>query len=193
MELALIEDASQVAGAIARAISVQESQRRPLLETLIVFLKNKRLLLVLDNCEHVIDSVRSAATAILRECPAVRILATSRETLHVAGEHAWRLPSLGVPPAGPISASEQMEYAASALFVDRARASDRRFELTDENAGDVGSICRQLDGICWQSLAAARVKILTPRQILQMLHISASASLRAAIVRRFRDSRRCGR
>ncbi len=171
VELALIEDASLVAGAIARALNVQESPRRPLLETLIAFLKNKRMLLVLDNCEHVIDSARSTATAILRDCPDVRILATSRETLHVAGEHAWRIPSLSVPPSGPISASQQMEFAAAALFVDRARASDDRFELTDENAVDVGSICRQLDGIPLAiELAAARVKILTPRQIVQMLH-----------------------
>ncbi len=157
VELAPIANASLVANTLAQALSVQEAPNRPLLDTLVGYLKNKHVLLLLDNCEHVIAEVRTVANAILRGCPGVRIVATSREGLNIAGEEAYRMPSLAAD-------------AAVALFAERATSVDKRFALTDENARDVAEICRRLDGIPLAiELAAARVKLLAPRQLAQKL------------------------
>ncbi len=171
VELAGISDPSLVTSAIAQSLSVRESHNQPLLNTLLANLKHRRLLLILDNCEHVIDEVRNVAGGILRGCPDVRILATSRENLNIAGEHVFRLPSLAVPPPdGTTTAEATRSYAAVALFADRAAASDARFELTDLNAPFVTEISRRLDGIPLAiELAAARVKVLSPQQLLQKL------------------------
>ena len=110
-----------------------------------------------DNCEHLIGEVRRVASAILRGCPGVCLLATSRENLSIAGEHVFRLPSLSL-------------QAATALFTDRARASDFRFALTDENAPFVSDVCRRLDGVPLAiELAAARIKVLSAQQLAQRL------------------------
>jgi predicted ATPase len=170
-DLAPISDASLVADTIARALNLPQSPSRAPLDTIAGYLKRKRLLLMLDNCEHVIAEVRNVASAILRSCPEVRILATSREPLSIAGEHSYRMPSLAVPTAGhALPASEVLTFGAARLFADRAFTADSRFTLTDENAGYVSEICRRLDGIPLAiELAAARVKILTPRQLAQKL------------------------
>jgi predicted ATPase/class 3 adenylate cyclase len=172
VELAAISNAALVTGAIAHALGVREVPNRALLDTLLDYLQRRRLLLILDNCEHVIDEVRSVVAAILRGCPGVRILATSREPLNTAGERAFRLPSLAVPPAGESATAEKTsEYGAVALFTDRAVSSDGRFKLTDENAGFVAEIVARLDGIPLAiELAAARVKIVSPQQLTQKLN-----------------------
>jgi predicted ATPase/class 3 adenylate cyclase len=171
-ELAPIADASLVAGEIARVLGVAESPNRPLLETLLAHLERRQLLLVLDNCEHVLDEVRRVAAATLRSAASVSILATSRESLNIAGERAFRLPSLAVPPALPrITARTAQSYGAVALFADRAQASDTRFALTDENASSVSEIAVRLDGIPLAiELAAARVKMLSPQRIVTLLN-----------------------
>src|SRR5579871_3755921 len=171
VELAGISDPSLLASEIAQTLSVRASPSRPVLDTLLAHLKQRRLLLILDNCEHVIDGVRDVVGAILRACPDVAMLATSRESLNVAGEHVFRLPSLTVPPAGgAITAEAARPYGAVALFADRAAASDSRFELTDANTPLVAEISRRLDGIPLAiELAAARVKVLSPQQLLQKL------------------------
>ena len=170
VELARITDESLVTAAIAKEFGVREAPNRPLLETLIAYLKRRRLLLILDNCEHVIAQARTIATEILRNCPHVRILATSRERLNISGEQVYRLPSLGVPATDGISAKQVSQYGAIQLFTDRARSSDKRFTLNDEIAPDVAEICRRLDGIPLAiELAAARVKVLSPKQLLQKL------------------------
>ncbi len=157
VELAPISDASLVGNAVAQALSVQVSPKRPVIETLVDALKNKRLLLILDNCEHVIDEARAVVTTVLHACPDVRILATSREAFGIAGENVYRMPSLE-------------DDAAVALFAERARSSDEHFALTEENARDVAEICRRLDGIPLAiELAAARAKLLAPRQLAQKL------------------------
>jgi len=172
VELAAISNAALVTGAIAHALGVREVPNRPLLETLLAHLQRRRLLLILDNCEHVIDEVRNVVAAILRGCPGVRILATSREPLNTAGERVFRLPSLAVPPVGASRTAEKArEYGAVALFTDRAVSSDGRFELTDENAASVAEIVTRLDGIPLAiELAAARVKIVSPQQLTQKLN-----------------------
>ncbi|MEO9264483.1 MAG: adenylate/guanylate cyclase domain-containing protein [Candidatus Baltobacteraceae bacterium] len=157
VELASIASNADVAASIGQTFGLRQTSSQPPLETLVAFLKNKRLLLLLDNCEHVIDSVREVVGAVLRECEFVRLVSTSRETLRIAGETVFRLPTLQQAPA-------------VALFADRARTSDSHFRLTDGNAGDVAEICRRLDGIPLAiELAAARVNILSPHQLLSML------------------------
>jgi predicted ATPase len=146
-----------VATAVASALGVQEVPDRPLLETLVAFLKNKKTLLLLDNCEHVVGQAAVVSAALLTACPGLRILAASREALHVAGERTYRLPSLGAEDA-------------VALFVDRAQAADASFKLTDENRATVAEICGRLDGIPLAiELAAARVNVLPPTAIAAAL------------------------
>ena len=171
VDLAPISDASLVTAEIARAIGVREVPNRPLLDALLAYCKRQSLLLICDNCEHVIGEARAVLAAILRECPEVRILATSRESLNIAGEQAFRLPSLPVPPAvETITAQTTLGYAAVALFTDRAHAADDRFALTDDNAPYVAEIVRQLDGIPLAiELAAARAKVLSPQRLAQKL------------------------
>ena len=167
--LAPVGDPALVVAAIASTLGVQEVPDRPLLETLIAYLKNKALLLILDNCEHVITEAAIVAGALLAGCPRFAILATSREPLRTAGEYTYRLPSLSVPTpeaARRLSAAEALSFGAIVLFNDRARAVDHRFTLTDQNASTVAGICRHLDGIPLAiELAAARVNMLPVQAI----------------------------
>lgn len=171
VELAPLSDPTLVASAIGATFGVREQPDRPVLDTLLHYLKRKRLLLILDNCEHVIEEVARIVDAILRNCPEVRMMVTSREPLRINGEHVYRMPSLTFPSARQtVTASEALQYGAIALFVQRAVASDARFKLTDENAPTVAEICRRLDGIALAiELAAARAKVLTPRQLAEKL------------------------
>jgi non-specific serine/threonine protein kinase len=173
VDLASLSKGSLVAGTIARALSVEKSPNEPVLETLLAYLKPQSLLLILDNCEHLIADAAVVVDALLRRCPDVRILATSREPLRIAGEHTYRLPSLRVPtPAGAVglNADRAAEFEAVKLFVQRARAIDRGFALDDGNAAIVAEICRRLDGIPLAiELAAARVNILPVRALSQKL------------------------
>jgi predicted ATPase/transcriptional regulator with XRE-family HTH domain/Tfp pilus assembly protein PilF len=166
-------DGALVVSATAFAVGVQEVPNRPLLETLLAFLKNKSFLLILDNCEHVVADAASVAGALLAGCPHLRILATSREPLKAAGEQSYRLPSLGVPPMEAvhrIGAADAATYGAIALFLDRARAADHRFALTDENAPLVVELCGRLDGIPLAiELAAARVNLISLEALTQRL------------------------
>src|SRR5262249_21550457 len=125
------------------------------------------LLLVLDNCEHLIDVCAELAEALLRHAPALRILATSRETLGVPGERIWRVPSLSLPDgSAPLAAEQLRDFEAIQLFIDRATASDPGFSVSAESAGTVARICRQLDGIPLAiELAAARIGALSVEQI----------------------------
>ncbi len=148
VELATVSEASQVAVTMAASIGAQQVPNRSPLETLVGYLRHATLLLVLDNCEHLIDEAAFVVERLLQGCPQLRILATSREPLHVAGERAYRLPSLEIA-------------AAAALFVDRAGAADHTFIAGDENAMLIAEICRRLDGIPLAiELAASWVPIL---------------------------------
>ncbi|HET9343401.1 MAG TPA: adenylate/guanylate cyclase domain-containing protein [Candidatus Eremiobacteraceae bacterium] len=161
-DLASISDARLVSSAVARALEVKQSGDS--IETSIVeALKQRSLLLILDNCEHVLDAAATIANAILKQCPQVRILTTSRQPLAIAGEYVHRLPSLSVPEASTtLSAAMARDYGAVALFVDRATAADNRFTLTDDTAPVVAEICRRLDGIPLAiELAASRIKVLS--------------------------------
>ena len=169
-ELAAVGDTTLVVGVIAQALGVREAPKEQLLKTTVNSLKRRRLLLVLDNCEHVLEEVWRVVFAILSECEGVHVLATSQETLKVAGERTYRVPPLACPAKPVVNALEAAPYPAVALFVDRAEASGVAFTLSDENAEHVGEICRMLDGIPLAiELAAARVKLLAPRQLVRLL------------------------
>jgi predicted ATPase/class 3 adenylate cyclase len=170
-EFAAIADGALVPNIVAAAAGVQESPNQPMIETLVGFLKNKEALLILDNCEHVIAEAATATDAIVHGCPRVSIVATSRESLRVDGEREYRLSPLPTArQAEAVTAESAIAYGSVALFVDRAKAANPRFELTDENASTVAAICRRLDGIALAiELAAARVKVLSVRAIAERL------------------------
>jgi predicted ATPase len=170
VELAPLEDRTLVARALADTLRVQESPNRPLLDTILVYLAQKRLLIIFDNCEHMISEVRRVAGSILRECPMAALLATSREALSVTGERAYRLPPLAVPLRPRTTPDEALQYGAIQLYADRVRALDSRFAVTRENVDYVVEICRRLGGLPLAiELAAARATVLSPQQICRRL------------------------
>jgi predicted ATPase len=150
---------------------VKEEAQRPLLETLTDFLKPKKLLLVLDNCEHLVDACAQLVGRLLQVCPNLWVLATSREALRIVGEQIYRVPSLSVPNLTPLPSLEQlMQYESVRLFVDRARLVRPSFSVNDQNASAVAEICHRLDGIPLAiELAAALVRGLTVEQIVERL------------------------
>jgi predicted ATPase/DNA-binding CsgD family transcriptional regulator len=162
-ELAVLVDPGLVAPAVAAVVGVQEAPDRPVLDTLLGALRTRELLLVLDNCEHVISACASLTEALLRSCRGVHLLATSREPLGVAGEQVYRVPSLALPTADQVAGGEEALKACEAvrLFVDRAAAHQPTFRLEANTAAAVVSICGQLDGIPLAiELAAARLRSL---------------------------------
>ena len=168
VELAPLADAALVPQAVAAAVGVREAQGRPLRATLSDALRPQRLLLVLDNCEHLLAACARLADALLRACPAVRVLATSREALGIAGEVPYRVPSLALPdPDRPPPAAALLHAPAVRLFVARARAAAPGFRLTDRNAAAVAQVCVRLDGIPLAlELAAARMPVLSVERLL---------------------------
>jgi predicted ATPase/DNA-binding XRE family transcriptional regulator len=173
VELAPLGEAKLVAETIAAALGIQEVPNRPLLATLLAYLRSTKLLLVLDNCEHLIKESALVVDSLLRGTPMLRVLATSREPLRVAGERVYRLPSLAAPPLGKsdrLSTTEAAAFPAVRLFVERAQAVDHNFSLTDENAQVIAEICQRLEGIPLAiELAAARVSVLSPPALAEKL------------------------
>ena len=161
-------DAGSVARVTAGVLSVKEP------EVLADRLVGRSLLLVFDNCEHVLDAVAPLVDEMLRKCPGVRILATSRGSLDVPGEVTWRVPPLGLPVASEHLPVERLaQFDAVRLFIDRARRARPNFALTTENGAAVAEVCSRLDGLPLAiELAAARAKSLTPAQILAGLENS---------------------
>lgn len=171
VELASLRDAALVPHAAASALEVREEPGRPPLATLIDHLRPKTLLLVLDNCEHLVDACAQLADRLLRACPQLKIVATSREALGVAGEVTLMVPSLSFPDAARSPHERFAEYEAVRLFVARAGAVLPDFAVTSANAGAVAEICQRLDGIPLAiELAAARLRALTVQQIAAHLN-----------------------
>jgi class 3 adenylate cyclase len=173
IELAPLSSGDLIPSTVAHAMNLALPADGDQLEHLVRALQKKRALLVFDICEHLIEPAARVISAILRGCREVTTLASSRQGLGIAGETTYRMPPLTTPrddPAAPLSAADAPRYTAIVLFAERARASDNRFALTDENAPIVADICRRLDGIALAiELAAARVKILSPRQLRDKL------------------------
>jgi len=159
VELASIADRAKVFTSVAQALGVNLPATRPPQQVLADVLSNQRLLLVIDNCEHVLESVALLADAVLGGAPGVRLLATSQEPLKLSPERHYRLGTLAI--AATDNLAEAAQQGAVALFVERARAVAPKFKLTEQNLGAVIDICRQLDGIPLAiELAAARVPLL---------------------------------
>jgi predicted ATPase/DNA-binding SARP family transcriptional activator len=163
VELAPVHDPSLIARAVLAAIGIRDESDCPPTDRLVRVIGERPFLLVLDNCEHLVDACATFADTLLRASPALRMLVTSREALGVTGEKAWLVPPLSLPQPG---AARLCESEAVQLFLQRARAVSPRFELTDDNRDAVAQICRRLDGLPLAlELAAARLRVLSPHQI----------------------------
>jgi len=164
VELAALSDANLVAQAVAAVLSVPEQAGRSISDTLADALRHKTLLVVFDNCEHLLAACASLAYALLRACPELRVLATSREPLGVAGETIWRVPSLSVPdPTNLPSYDRIIQYEAVHLFAERAAAVRPGFRITETNAHVVVRVCHRLDGIPLAIELAATTYVRQPR------------------------------
>ena len=167
-ELAPVRDPARVAPAVAVALGVREQPGVPAADAVMRVLARRQLLLVLDNCEHVIGAAAQLCAGLLQACDDVRVLATSREPLRIAGEAAYRLAPLPVP--GPGDAGDDGGAEAVTLFADRARAADAGFALTGQNRADVARLVGRLDGMPLAiELAAARAEALGVSQLLGLL------------------------
>jgi len=157
--------------ALATALGIREEPRRSLLQTLKDSLRSKTLLLLLDNCEHLVASLAPVADTLLQTCPRLQILATSREALGIAGEHQYYVPALTIPGPGAELSLEMLNRSEAArVFLDRATLVRPAFKLTGTNAFAIAQICRRLDGIPLAiELAAARVKGVNVEQIAARL------------------------
>lgn len=149
VELGSLADPALVPQAVTTTLGIHEQMQRPVLETLVDVLRSRELLIVLDNCEHLVEAAAAITQTLLQNCAAVRVLATSREPLRVAGEAIWRLSPLTLPPgpAGGLGATDLSRSAAARLFSDRAASAQPGFTFTQDNASAVTQICRRLDGI----------------------------------------------
>jgi len=170
-DLAPVADPALVPQTLLSTFNLREDSRRKALEVLADYLGVKDLLLVLDNCEHLIEACAQVSEALLQACPRLRILATSREALGIAGEAAFHVPSLETPDPERLPVLEDLEKVESIrLFVERAAAARPGFALNAENATYLAQICQRLDGIPLAlELAAARIKVLSPEQIASRL------------------------
>jgi predicted ATPase/class 3 adenylate cyclase len=176
VEFATIDDGALVLETVAAALDLRQEAERSLTTTLTSFLRGKQLLLILDNCEHVVAACARLAETLLRSCPQLRILSSSREPLSIAGETAWPLPPLSLPDhwrdltAGADAIDRLSDYEAVRLFIDRATLARPAFRVTNENIATIAQICWRLDGIALAiELAAARIRVLTLQQIIERL------------------------
>jgi predicted ATPase/DNA-binding CsgD family transcriptional regulator len=166
-----VGDPQRLATLVARVLGIGEWSARPPLQALIAYLASRRVLLVLDNCEHLVESVAVLTQTLLHACPGVRVLATSRELLGVAGEMIFDVPPLSVPAVDRSWTLAELAACESvALLVARARAVASGFALSEDNRAAVAGICRRLDGVPLAiELAAAWIRTLTPDQVLARL------------------------
>jgi len=171
IELARLEDATLLPAAVIGTLGLREVPGRTPLGTLVEHLRTRNTLLVVDNCEHLLAACAELADALLRACPSLTILTTSRAPLGVPGEITWRVPSMSLPAEPqrePIEALRQSD--AVALFIDRALQVRPNFRITAANAPVIAQICHDLDDIPLAiELAAARVRMMAPEQICRAL------------------------
>jgi len=172
-EFASLSDGGLLCQTLAAVLDVREEPDRPLAETILGRLRGQQALVVLDNCEHLVDACAQLAEHLTKQCPKVRLLATSREALRAEGETVWRVPSLSVPhrtPGTEPQPEQLTQYAAVRLFIDRAAKVKPGFAMTNDNALAVAEICERLDGVPLAiELAAARTSSLSPEQIEERL------------------------
>jgi predicted ATPase/DNA-binding CsgD family transcriptional regulator len=174
VELAPLVDPSLVPQAVASALGLRDQPGRSPTEALSRYLGSKSVMLVLDNCEHLVEACATLAEALLRFCPRLRVLATSREALGITGEVAWPVPPLSLPDLRRMPDTESLSrYESARLFLERAAAVRPAFALTEQNAQAVAQICYRLDGLPLAiELAAARTKVLSVEEISERLDYS---------------------
>ena len=174
VELASLSDPELVPRAVASALGMREVPDRSLTEALVENLKLKKTLLILDNCKHLVEGCAVLADSLLRACPELEIMATSREPLRITGEATLLVLGLSLPDQEDAPPVEELAgYEAIRLFVERAKAVDTGFALTERNAAAVGRLCQKLDGVPLAiELAAARVRMLSAEQISEQLENS---------------------
>ncbi len=170
VNLAPLSDPGLVASAIAHALGVREVAQQPIVDSLKRYLREKRMLLLLDNFEQVLDAAPLVAE-LLTAAPGLKVLVTSRATLHLYGEHEFAVPPLALPERGKLPPLERLtQYEAVRLFIDRAQAAKSDFAITNANAPAVADICERLDGLPLAiELAAARSKLFAPQALLARL------------------------
>jgi len=171
VEFAPLRDPRLVAQAVASVLGLKEEPGSSLLDTLKRHVKDRRMLLVFDNCEHLVQACAELAKELLESSRHVRILASSREALHLAGEATYPVPTLAIPASSDVLTSTSLErYDSIRLFLDRAAAAQPSFQVTKDNATAIGEISRRLDGIPLAiELAAARVRALSVHDIAERL------------------------
>jgi predicted ATPase/class 3 adenylate cyclase len=166
VDLGPVTDPAFIVPAIASAIGVMHAPGQAILDTVTDHIRGRRVLLVFDNCEHLLDVAARTVDALLRSCGLLRVIATSREGLAISGEAVFPVPSLSVPDPTTTTPGDLPQYEAVQLFVERAIAAVPAFRITDRNASAIAQICRRLDGIPLAlELAAARVRALPVEQI----------------------------
>ncbi|HLY25104.1 MAG TPA: adenylate/guanylate cyclase domain-containing protein [Aggregatilineales bacterium] len=170
LELAPLSDPVQIVPTLAALFSLREVEGVPLIAILMAYLHDKHLLLVLDNCEHLVEVCARLADDLLRACPKLKIVASSREALGIAGESVLRVPSLSLPDEKYSTPSDLLRCESAQLFVERARAAQSDFTVNERSVPAVALICQRLDGIPLAlELAAARVAVFSPEQIATRL------------------------
>ena len=171
VELAQLSEPSYILPEIASALGISLDPKKNIKDVVLDFLREKEMLLILDNCEHMIDECAVIINTLLRYCKKLRIIASSREALRITGENTYRVPSFKLPDLKKAKTVEDIsEYEAVRLFIDRAVAIKNDFRITDSNANKVARLVSQLDGIPLAiELAAARVKVLTVEEIYEKL------------------------
>ncbi|HMD82830.1 MAG TPA: AAA family ATPase, partial [Anaerolineales bacterium] len=172
VELASVNDPALVPQTVGTVFGIQRgSTNQALIETLIHFLRAKTVLLILDNCEHLLDACAQLTDTLLKNCPNLKILATSREALGIIGEALYQVPSLTIPEVHSIETIEKLnDYESIRLFDERARLVQMNFALTKENVASVAQICSRLDGIPLAiELAAVHIQTLSAEQIAEQL------------------------
>jgi predicted ATPase/class 3 adenylate cyclase len=170
VELAPLADPALIVQTIATVFGLRESPGRSLQDLVIDYLRAKQLLLILDNCEHLIEACARLADQLLRSCPNLKIVASSREALGINGETVYRVPSLSLPEQVEVTREALAGCESVQLFVDRAVAANPKFQLVDQNASSIAQICSRLDGIPLAlELAAARARVLSADQIAERL------------------------
>lgn len=169
VELAPILDPLLVPRTTAIAIGLRDEPQQPVIDMLSDYLREKKMLVILDNCEHLIDACTQVADALLKRCPGLNILATSREVLGVLGEAIYRVPSLALPDLQPLPSTFR-DFESVKLFEERAQLAQFDISLTHQNASSVAQICHRLDGIPLAiELAAAKVRVFSTEQIAKQL------------------------
>jgi len=170
VELAEISDGASTPSAVATVLDIQQRQHLSVEDSVVELLRDSDLLLVLDNCEHIVEGVAQLVARLRLECPGVRTLATSREPLGVAGECVWSVEPLELPDDADLDVERVQSAPAVQLFVDRATAALPSFRLNDANAAAVAEICRRLDGLPLAlELAAPRLRVMGPEALAERL------------------------